>query len=276
MKPNTLFVGLSVLALNVATVTRASDAAPQSVSPPAITPPAETSTTSSPAQQPNPFKVPVSGVLADGTIFNGVMEVTKLTTDDNGKLVADGVLTGTAQGVGGGAATTISQTIQQIAIAVSAPTGQCDVVKLNLDALNLDALGAVVDLAPVDLNVIADSAGGKLLGNLLCSVAHLLDNPLSGLLGLGDLLGKVNDLIGGNGSLLGGLLGGALGGGDQGGGLLGGLLGGGDQGGGLLGGLLGGGDQGGGLLGGLLGGSSVPSAPAGTGISAASTGPTTD
>jgi hypothetical protein len=43
----------------------------------------------------------------------------------------------------------------------------------------LNLLGLVVDLNQVNLNITAQSGSGQLLGNLLCSVAHLLDNSSS-------------------------------------------------------------------------------------------------
>ena len=37
-------------------------------------------------------------------------------------------------------------------------------------------LGLIVHLDPVHLNITAQQGSGQLLGNLLCTVAHLLDN----------------------------------------------------------------------------------------------------
>jgi len=60
--------------------------------------------------------------------------------------------------------------------------------------LHLDLLGLVIDLNPVILNITAHPGPGQLLGNLLCAVAHLLDNggPLTGVSALlNQLLGRL-------------------------------------------------------------------------------------
>jgi hypothetical protein len=58
-------------------------------------------------------------------------------------------------------------------------------------------LGLTVHLDRVALNIAAVSGAGNLLGNLLCSVAGLLDGGLGGLLGqiqslLNQILGALN------------------------------------------------------------------------------------
>ena len=52
----------------------------------------------------------------------------------------------------------------------------CDILHLVLGPLDLDLLGLQVHLDRVVLDIVAQSAAGQLLGNLLCSVAHLLDS----------------------------------------------------------------------------------------------------
>lgn len=61
----------------------------------------------------------------------------------------------------------------------------------------------------INLDVTAQPGQGQLLGNLLCQVAGLLDNPLGGLLGPG---GALTNLLNGVTNLLGNLLNGLLGG----------------------------------------------------------------
>lgn len=57
------------------------------------------------------------------------------------------------------------------------PTSRtCPILTLDLGAIHLDLLGLVVNTSPIHLNVTAQSGPGNLLGNLLCAVAHLLDN----------------------------------------------------------------------------------------------------
>ena len=73
----------------------------------------------------------------------------------------------------------------------AANRADCDVLNLILAPLDLNVLGLTVHLDKVVLDVIAKSGAGNLLGNLLCSVAGLLDG--GGL--LGNLLGQVTDLL---------------------------------------------------------------------------------
>jgi hypothetical protein len=83
--------------------------------------------------------------------------------------------------------------------ALAAASGSCQILDLTLGPLHLDLLGLVVDLNQVHLNITAQQGSGNLLGNLLCSVAHLLDNTgggggggLSGLLqGITSLLNQI-------------------------------------------------------------------------------------
>lgn len=69
---------------------------------------------------------------------------------------------------------------------ITSATGTCQILDLTLGPLDLNLLGLMVHLNQVHLTITAQSAPGNLLGNLLCSVAHLLDNsgPLQGLVGL--------------------------------------------------------------------------------------------
>jgi hypothetical protein len=74
----------------------------------------------------------------------------------------------------------------------STTTTACNVVTLNLGPLHLDVLGLVVDLNQVNLNVSAVPGAGNLLGNLVCAVTHLLDNPGGGALnGVSALLNRL-------------------------------------------------------------------------------------
>ena len=76
--------------------------------------------------------------------------------------------------------------------------GSCQIVNLVLGPVNLNLLGLVVHLNRVHLNITAQTGPGNLLGNLLCSVAHLLDGvPLSGLLArVTNLLNRILGALG--------------------------------------------------------------------------------
>jgi hypothetical protein len=140
----------------------------------------------------------VTGTLLQGTqqvgeLTNGTLTVTRLQ-ERGGQLLATGTLTGTAQGQ------PVTQPFRDIPVTLVDPNGgACDILNLDLGPLNLDLLGLVVDLSPVSLDVTALPGPGKLLGNLLCAVAGLLDqNPAGALNGiLNELLGIINRLLGG-------------------------------------------------------------------------------
>lgn len=117
------------------------------------------------AVAPAEGSIPVTGTLADGTQVTG--QITDLTTQVvDGVLMATGTITIPGQG-------TDTFTVPVQAVDTS---GSCTVLTLDLGPLHLNLLGLVVDLAPVNLDVTAVPGSGNLLGNLVCAVAHLLDN----------------------------------------------------------------------------------------------------
>jgi hypothetical protein len=67
----------------------------------------------------------------------------------------------------------------------------CDILNLVLGPLDLDLLGLQIHLNQVVLDIVAESGPGKLLGNLLCAVAGLLDGTPPA----GDVLGVITDLL---------------------------------------------------------------------------------
>jgi hypothetical protein len=82
--------------------------------------------------------------------------------------------------------------------ATSAQAASCNILHLVLGPLNLNLLGLAVHLNRVVLDITANSGSGNLLGNLLCAVAHLLDNTspsLNDLLQLSSLLNRIIGLL---------------------------------------------------------------------------------
>jgi hypothetical protein len=119
------------------------------------------------AALPAASSIPVTGTLgtATGTTpFSGTLSNLS-TSVVNGVLQLTGTLT-SSQLPGGALNFTVPIT----------PTAVCNILSLNLGPLHLDLLGLVIDLNPVILNITAQPGPGQLLGNLLCAVAHLLDN----------------------------------------------------------------------------------------------------
>ena len=74
---------------------------------------------------------------------------------------------------------------------VTSSTGSCQILTLDIGAINLNLLGLVVNLSPIHLNITAQSGSGNLLGNLLCSVANLLNNNGP----LGQVAGLLNNIL---------------------------------------------------------------------------------
>lgn len=119
---------------------------------------------------------PVTGTLSNGSAFTGAISDLQ-TKVVNGVLTLTGTLTGTGLPSSG------QQFSQALNVNQLAVNNSCSVLTLNLGPLHLDVLGLVVDLDPVNLNATAVPGAGNLLGNLLCSVAGLLDNggPVQGI-----------------------------------------------------------------------------------------------
>jgi hypothetical protein len=95
----------------------------------------------------------------------GVPETCTLTVTSF--TVVNGTLTAVGTVTGGG-----------ITVPFQAPAqadGTCQILDLTLGPLHLDLLGLVVDLDTVHLEITAEQGPGKLLGNLLCAIAGLLD-----------------------------------------------------------------------------------------------------
>lgn len=134
----------------------------------------------------------VTGTIAQasgGGTFTGTLTNIVVKNVD-GVLTATGTLNGTLTTAAG----TVLQVVNQVISLPAAATGTCTILTLTLGPLDLNLLGLMVHLNQVVLNVTAQSGPGNLLGNLLCAVAHLLDNggPLSGIAGLlSNLLGHL-------------------------------------------------------------------------------------
>jgi hypothetical protein len=95
----------------------------------------------------------------------------------NGQLSAVGQLTGTLTNTVTGATQTVSQLIT---LPLATAAGTCQILHLELGPLDLNLLGLMVHLDKVVLDITAQAGPGNLLGNLLCSVAHLLDSNAAG------------------------------------------------------------------------------------------------
>jgi len=126
--------------------------------------------------------------------FTGTFDLRRFAVVD-GAVNAVGTLTGSLT-TGTGEVVSVVRTLSiPIAAAPTATaiTATCDILHLELGPLNLDLLGVVVHLNRIVLDIDAQSGPGNLLGNLLCAVVGLLDNPA----GLAQILNQILGIIGG-------------------------------------------------------------------------------
>lgn len=128
---------------------------------------------------------PVNFVSALGS-FVGSFNVTQFAVQQ-GQLVAIGTLTGTVTNAAGVVVGTVNQALT-LPLLLDGTTGTCDILHLELGPLDLDLLGLVVHLDKVVLDITAEQGPGNLLGNLLCTIAGLLD-------GNGNALGRLRNLL---------------------------------------------------------------------------------
>jgi hypothetical protein len=137
----------------------------------------------------NPLKnIPVTGTTGNGGTFTGALSITSFAVQ-NGNLVANGILTGTAVDPVLGT--------QQVNTPVTLPaaiSGSCRILDLTLGPLHLDLLGLVIDLNQVHLTITAQQGPGNLLGNLLCAVANLLNSNASGT-ALNQIVNLLNQIL---------------------------------------------------------------------------------
>lgn len=125
--------------------------------------------------------VPVTGTSQTGGPVTGTFNIQSFAVQNVGgtpTLVAIGNLVATLTDAAG----TVQTVVQNnVAAPVASSTGSCSILSLTLGPLHLNLLGLVVDLNQVNLNITAQQGAGNLLGNLLCSVANLLNGggPLS-------------------------------------------------------------------------------------------------
>jgi hypothetical protein len=138
------------------------------------------------------FTAPTSGLPSSITslgsgVLSGVFNITSFAVQNvagTPTLVAVGNLVGTLTNAAGTVTTVV---LNNVTAPITAATASCPILSLTLGPLNLNVLGLVVNIPnPINVNIIAQSGPGNLLGNLLCSVSNLLNGggPLSQVTGL--------------------------------------------------------------------------------------------
>ena len=116
--------------------------------------------------------IPVTGTLSDATNFEGTLDITSITRDGADLLFSGEVFDAAGDSVGEFTAVVGSLLP---GLGDGPGIGQCDILNLDLGPLFLDVLGLQVDLSEIHLDITAVRGPGRLLGNLLCAGAGLLD-----------------------------------------------------------------------------------------------------
>ena len=131
---------------------------------------------------------PVLSIPVTAPNFTGTFDLRRFAVI-NGVVNAVGTLAGSLTLPTG----EVVSVVRSLAIPLSAATtATCDILHLELGPLNLDLLGLVVNLNRIVLDIDAQAGPGNLLGNLLCAVAGLLDNPN----GLAQVLNQILRILG--------------------------------------------------------------------------------
>jgi AraC-like DNA-binding protein len=136
-------------------------------------------------QKSAPLSIPITGTGSGGT-FAGTFQLQKFAADQ-GQLVATGLLSGIVTAADG----TVTSVLRTVSLPAAVGNTTCQILHLDLGPLNLDLLGLQIDLSRIVLDITAQSGAGNLLGNLLCGVANLLNDPT----GLSKLLNSILDLL---------------------------------------------------------------------------------
>ena len=172
------------------------------------------------AQDPEPprarVRLPIAGTaIGHGKdTFTGTLSIERFAVRGD-KIVAVGMVTGRVTDKSGNPRGTA--VVGQVEVPVRVGTGSpssataasgialaqasCDVLHLDLGAINLNLLGVQFVTTPITLDLTATSDAGGVLGQLICTALELVGNVV-------DLVGVLNSIL----SLLTGLLGGLTGG----------------------------------------------------------------
>jgi len=144
---------------------------------------AAAATTTAPAA--TSLTLPVTGTGGGGS-FTGTFELKKFVVKD-GAVMASGILSGTVSTATG----IIGTVLKTVLLPVVVGQTSCDILHLDLGPLSIDLLGLQIDLSRIVLDITAQAGAGNLLGNLLCAVVSVLNDPA----GLARLLNSILDAL---------------------------------------------------------------------------------
>lgn len=129
-----------------------------------------------------------SAQLGAGLVVNVVALVAGTATDAVVTITNVRVVNGVLTAIG---TITVGNVVAPFSVPLTIVSGTCSILTLHVGAIDLNLLGLRVQVAPIDLTITAIAAPGNLLGNLLCAVAHLLDNPSAPLNAIAALLNRI-------------------------------------------------------------------------------------
>jgi len=135
---------------------------------------------------PAALTVPIVGTGPLGA-FTGTFRLQRFASQ-NGALTAVGILSGTVTNADG----VVGTILKTVALPAAIAESTCEILHLDLGPLHLNLLGLEIDLSRVVLDITAQAGAGNLLGNLLCGVANLLNDPS----GLSRILNQILGLLG--------------------------------------------------------------------------------
>jgi hypothetical protein len=146
-----------------------------------------------------PLQLPV--VSAAGS-FTGTFSINRFEVRDNA-VVAVGIVRGSLAGTGSvmlgevAAPVTIGAANARAAASNAAVAQQatCQVLHLDIGAINLNVQGLIVTTQPISIDISGDSAAP--LGNLVCTIQSTLNNVVGLVDLLNQLLGLLTGLVGG-------------------------------------------------------------------------------
>ena len=137
------------------------------------------------------FPVSFVGTSAAGAVnFVGTFSIQKFDVQNN-QVVAIGQLTGQVTG----AVTGLVQNLLVTIPLIDANQEACEILHLELGPIDLNLLGLVVHVDQIVIDITAQPGPGNLLGNLLCAIAGLLDQPGAPLNIIADLLNSLLELL---------------------------------------------------------------------------------
>ena len=137
------------------------------------------------------FPVSFVGTTAAGAVnFVGTFSIQKFDVQNN-QVVAIGTLSGQVTGA-------VVGLVQNLLVAIpllDANQEACEILHLELGPIDLNLLGLVVHVDRIVIDISAQPGPGNLLGNLLCAIAGLLDQPGAPLNIITELLNALLDLL---------------------------------------------------------------------------------